>query len=192
MRKKSKKLDTIKNAKRLLGIRLPNKIWEQILAIGQVSNQTANQVAKNAIIEWIEISYRLKKQGLMMFGKPVIAKFLKLIDKQKLKPFIELLVESGTDMYQLMVNKPLDPNATEEIIELTPRLLGNNGLMWFDHVEVVKIGEKIIFKAIHNVGIEWSEFFIEAFKTFMKKYLNLTIIEKTINVSDTLVYFELV
>ena len=188
---KAKKLNILKNVKKLLGIRLPEKIWEQLQAIGQVTNQTTNQVAKNAIIEWIELSYRIKKQGFIMVGKPVFAKLLKMVEKEKLKPLIELISESGSDLYQLMVNKPLDPNAIDEFMELTPRLLGNNGLMWFDHVEVGKTGDKILFKAIHNLGMSWSVFFIEIFKYFIGKYLNLGIIEETMNASDTLVFLEL-
>lgn len=191
IREKPKKLTILKNAKRLLGIRLPDNIWEQLLAIGQVTNQTATQVAKNAIIEWIEISYRIKKQGFVMLGKPVFAKLLKIVEKEKLKPLVELIAESGSDLYQLMVNKPLDHNAIEDFIELTPRLLGNSGLMWFDHIEVVKVEDKILFKAIHNLGMSWSEFFIEIFESFIKKYLNLCIIKETINVSDTIVFLEL-
>ncbi len=191
IREKPKKLTILKNAKRLLGIRLPDNIWEQLLAIGQVTNQTATQVAKNAIIEWIEISYRIKKQGFVMLGKPVFAKLLKIVEKEKLKPLVELIAESGSDLYQLMVNKPLDHNAIEDFIELTPRLLGNSGLMWFDHIEVVKVEDKILFKAIHNLGMSWSEFFIEIFESFIKKYLNLCIIKETMNVSDTIVFLEL-
>lgn len=161
---KSKKLNILENVKKLLGIRLPEKIWIQLQAVGQVTNQTTNQVAKNAIIEWIELSYRIKKQGFIMVGKPVFAKLLKMVEKEKLKPLIELISESGSDLYQLMVNKPLNPNAIDEFMELTPRLLGSNGLMWFDHIEVGKTGDKILFKAIHNLGISWS--------VFLSKFLN--------------------
>jgi len=188
---KPKKLNILKNVKKLLGIRLPEKTWEQLQAISQVTNQTTNQVAKNAIIEWIEISYSLKKQVFIMLGKPVFAKLLEMVKKEKLKPLVALIAESGSDLYQLMVNKPLDPNAIEDFIELTPRLLGNNGLMWFDHVEVVKVGDKILFKAIHNLGISWSKFFIEIFESFITNYLNLSIIKETMNLSDTLVFLEL-
>ena len=166
-------------AKKLMGIRLSENVLKKLERIGHNVNRTPNQVATNAILEWVEIFHVAKHQGMIIIGKPLMTHLLKKLDVKELDPMMEKLVERGADFYHFVLDKYLSPETLDEFIKHAPKVLGPTGLMWFDHIEVSKLNKKVRFKGTHGLGNTWSEFYILMLNNLMKKYFNSKLIEDT-------------
>ena len=93
-----------------------------------------NYVAKNAIIEWLDTFYLVRKQGMMILGKPLLSNLLKIADSEKLESFAKATAERKADLLQLIIGKHLNNDVLEDFIKQTPKLLGSSGLMWFNYI----------------------------------------------------------
>ena len=177
-------------AKKLIGIRLSDDIIQKLEIIAQNNNQSVNNVIKNAIIEWLEIFFRIRKQGMIILGKPFIASLLEFIDNEKIKILAEVTAKRKADLYLFFLGKHLNKDTLEDFIKYTPKILGNKGLMWFDHLEINKENSSILIKGIHNLGETWSKFLVFFFNFLIEKNFSLALIEDTVKTKANSIFLE--
>jgi hypothetical protein len=175
---------------KLIGLRLSKEVIQKLEIIAHNNNQTINFVAKNAILEWVEILFRIRQQGMMILGKPLTKNLLETIDVEKLKSLAETTAKRNVDFYQFVLGKNLSKETLSDFIKYTPKLLGHTGLMWFEHIEVMKEEESVHFKGIHNLGEKWSRFLIFFFNYLMEQYFNLELSEENVKYTKNSLYLE--
>lgn len=176
--------------KKLIGLRLSEEIILKLETIAHNNNQTVNSVAKNAILEWLEIFFRIRQQGMIILGKPIPSELLETIDIETLKSMAEATAKRKVDFFQFILGKHLSKETLDDFIKYTPKILGNNGLMWFDHIEVMREEKSIHFRGIHNIGENWSRFLIYFFNYLMKQYFNLESVDKNVRYTEKSLYIE--
>jgi len=177
-------------ANKLIGLRLSKEAIQKLEIIAHNNNQTLNFVAKNAILEWLEIFSRVRQQGMMILGKPLTKNLLETIDVEKLKSLAETTAKRNVDFYQFVLGKHLSKETLNDFIKNTPKLLGNTGLMWFDHMEAKREEDSVYFKCIHNIGEKWSKFLVFFFNYLMEQYFDLELIEDNVKYSKNSLYLE--
>lgn len=187
---KNKKLRKKKMANKLIGLRLSKEVIRKLEIIAHNNNQTINSVAKNAILEWLEIFSRARQQGMMILGKPLTKNLLETIDVEKLKSLAETTAKRKVDFYQFVLGKHLSKNTLSDFIKYTPKLLGNTGLMWFEHIEVMREEESVHFKGIHNLGEKWSRFLLFFFNYIMEQYFDGELNEENSKYTKNSLYLE--
>ena len=175
---------------KLIGLRLSYKTIKKLEIIAHHNNQSANFVAKNAIIEWLEIFSRTQQQGMIILGKYFITNLLEFIDIDNLKPAAEITAIRKADFFQFIIGNQLSKDTLDEFIKYVPKILGNKGLMWFDHIEARREGKLVHFSGIHSLGKKWSQFLIYYFNSLMEQSFNMKLNEKNIKHSDNSLYLE--
>ena len=177
-------------ANKLVGLRLTQETIEQLEVIAHKNNQSVNSIAKNAILEWLEIFSRTRHQGMMILGKPLISSLLDLVDNNKLKEFAKLTADKKVDFFHFIIGKHPSENTLDDFIKFTPKILGDKGLMWFDHIEVPKENNSVYFKGVHSLGAKWSQFLIFFFNHIMEQYFNMKLNEENLKFSENSLYIE--
>ena len=175
-----------------MGIRIPEESIARLEAIGKNMNLSANKVAKNAIIEWLDINYIVKRQNMVIFGAPIIAFLLEHTGIEKMEKLVKLNAERGADFFQFILDKPLTRKSMEEFLVSLPRVFGRNGLMWFEHIEAVKKDDKVILKAFHALGKVWSQYYIMLSDYTMEHFFDYEPIKETKNYSESSIFLEYV
>lgn len=175
---------------KLVGMRLSDEIVKKLENIGLHTNRTANQVAKNAIIDWVDIYYPLRMQNMIIVEKYLIKELLGTISIDKLKDLMPNIVESGVDFHFLVHDHPLNISSLDDFLKSLSRLFGRSGLMWFDHIETRRREKTIIFKGFHNLGEIWSRFYVYLLSYLMEKYFKLKIKEESIKCSGSSIILE--
>ena len=175
---------------KLIGLRLSHNTIEKLEIIAHQNNQSVNYVARNAITEWLEIFSRTRQQGMIILGKYFISSLLELIDVVKLKPFAEITATRNADFFHFIIGKPLSKETLDEFITFAPKILGNKGLMWFDHIEASREENLIHFKGIHSLGKKWAQFLIYFFNSLIEQSFNMKLNEENIKQSENSLYLE--
>ncbi|UCC21111.1 MAG: hypothetical protein JSV62_07500 [Promethearchaeota archaeon] len=175
---------------KLIGLRLPLEDIKKLEVIAHQNNQSVNSVAKNAIIEWLEIFSRTRQQGMIILGKLLVSNLLELIDVDKLKQFAELTADRKVDFFHFIIGKHPSVNTLDEFIKDAPKILGNKGLMWFDHIEITKEKNSVHFKGVHSLGEKWPQFLLFFFNHIMQQYFNMKLNEENLKHSDNSLYLE--
>ena len=176
--------------KKLIGLRLSEKNIHKLEVIAHNNNQTVNSVAKNAILEWLEIISRVRQQGMIILGKPLTSELFETMDIENLKSMAEATAKRKVDFFQFILGKHLNKETLDDFIKYTPKILGANGLMWFDHIEVMREEKSLHFKGIHNIGENWSRFLIYFFNYLMKQYFNMELVDKNVRYTKKSLYIE--
>ena len=179
-------------AKKLIGLRLSDDIIQKLETIAHNNNQSVNNVMKNAIIEWLEIFFRVRKQGMIILGKPFITSLLEFTDSEKIKTLAEKTAKRKADFYLFFLGRHLNEESLEDFIKYTPKILGNKGLMWFDHNEITKENSSILIKGIHSLGETWSKFLMFFFNFLMEKNFSLTLNEENFKTTANSLFLEYV
>lgn len=177
-------------ANKLIGLRLSHKSIQKLETIAHNNNQSINYVAKNAIIEWLEIFSRVQQQGMMILGRPFIIGLLDLVEDEKLKPIAIRTADRKIDLFQFVLGKHLNKKTLEEFVKQAPKILGNKGLMWFDHIEAIKEKDSVHFKCVHNIGEKWSKFFTLVLNNIMEKSFGMELNKESAMYSKKALYLE--
>ena len=175
---------------KLIGLRLTHKIIQKLETIAHNNNQSINYVAKNAITEWVEIFSRTRQQGMMILGRPFIINLLDLVEDENLKTIAITAADRKIDLFQFVLGKHLNRETLDEFIKQAPKILGKKGLMWFDHIEVIKEKNSVHFKCVHNIGEKWSKFFTLVLDHIMEKRFDMELIKESARYSKKALYLE--
>ncbi|MFX0072303.1 MAG: hypothetical protein ACFFAO_14550 [Candidatus Hermodarchaeota archaeon] len=177
-------------AKKLYGLRLSDENIKKLEIIAQNNNQSVNSVMKNAILEWLEIFFRVRKQGMIILGKSFLSSLLEFTDDEKIKPIAEMTAKRKTDFFLFILGKQLNKETLEDFIKFTPKILGSKGLMWFDHLEITKEESSVYIRGIHNLGETWSKFMLLFFKFLIEKNFTLIFNEENFKTTANSIFFE--
>ncbi|MFX1339750.1 MAG: hypothetical protein ACFFDK_14150 [Promethearchaeota archaeon] len=177
-------------AKKLIGLRLSDEIIQKLETIAHNNNQSVNNVMKNAIIEWLEIFFRVRKQGMIILGKSLLTSLLDCTDDENIKLLAEVTAKRKADFYLFLLGRHLNEDTLEDFIKTTPKILASKGLMWFDHLEIAKEDSKVFIKGIHKLGKVWSKFLMYFFNFLIEKNFNLILNEDTVKTKTSSIFLE--
>ena len=176
--------------KKLIGLRLSDDIIQKLETIAQNNNQSVNNVMKNAIIEWLEIFFRVRKQGMIILGKSFISSLLEFTDDEKIKSIAEMTAKRKSDFFRFFLGKQLNKETLDDFIIFTPKILGSKGLMWFNHLEIAKEDSSVYIRGIHNLGETWSKFMMLFFNFLIEKNFSLILNEENSKISANSLFLE--
>jgi hypothetical protein len=191
MAKKTKKVQVEESQSKLIGIRIPKDLFEKLENISRTLNTTPSQVVKSAVIDWIEIYFNVRQQGMVIISKKFISDLIETGGIEKLsKEVVEHLAEKLADYYQYVLGKPFNQISLDEFMRIAVKILGNTGLFWFDHVEFINKDDLIYFKGVHDMNESWSRLFVEISNFLMKKYYLVELVESNSNYVSNSIYLE--
>ena len=179
-------------AKKLIGLRLSDEIIHKLEIIAHNNNQSVNNVIKNALLEWLEIFFRIRKQGMIILGKSLLVSLLECVDVENIKSLAELTAKRKADFYLFLLGRHLNKEVLDDFIKYTPKILASKGLMWFDHLEITNEESSVFIKGIHNLGEIWSNFLMYFFNFLIEKNFNLILNENTVKTKANSIFLEYV
>ena len=175
---------------KLIGLRLSQKIIKKLEVIAHHNNQSVNAVAKNAIIEWLDIFSRTRQQGMIILGKTLLTNLLDLVSINQLKEFAEITASRKVDLFQFIIGKDLNKETLDKFVKHAPKILGSRGLMWFDHIEVTRKDKIVHFRGVHSLGEKWPQFLIYFFNHIMEESFSMKLNEESLRHSENSLFLE--
>ena len=176
---------------KFIGIRLPEEILARLEKIADNLNQTPNQLAKIAILEWIE-SYWTRNSDMITVNRSSYAKLLEMLKEVQLHSFISNIAESIIEYYEYSIQKNANSSNLEEFITTMSKFIGEKtGLRWFRQMDYEVKTPPFNFKGTHDMGKKWSDIFIGIFQQILtKRSFNFDIVSDKTICSERIVYIE--
>lgn len=178
--------------KKLIGIRITKDLLAKLQEIGSDLNNTPNQMAIQAIEEWVqEYNYR-KKFPFLIVTKNIIAKINDILSEDQINSLIDEYTETIEEMFIHLIDTPLSRTPLPKFHSILPQLLGPMGLKWFESLEFYpdKRGDIHVLRGVHYFGNGYSKLMIRVTENIMEKYFNLKLIKDSIKVIQNSVYLE--
>lgn len=178
--------------KKLVGLRIPEEMLEQLEQIAKYHNQSMNQMAVTAITEWVHTLAYAQKLRSMILHKDLFAKLLEFIPDDKLEIFGKEAANRAAESMRDDLNIPLTPKTAETYMKLFPEYLSKGRLRWFEDVKIFKSEGKSILKGFHYLGVSFSKFFTYLSKELLESNFNYEFVEESIDFSPNSVYMEFI
>ena len=175
-----------------IGIRLEESHYNELQKLGNVRNQTANQIAKIAIIEWLQGQWT-RNSGFITIPKENFAFMLNILNKDQLNDYLDKLTDNIVQYFEFYTHKPLRTISLETYLEVMIKFIGTNGMMWFEKIDYESKQDFASFSGNHAMGETWSKIFILVNQLVIKKgVFPFSIKEETILTSPTTVFLEFI
>ena len=185
---------------KLIGIRLEYEKIKELEKLAEYRGTTANQIAKKAIIEWLEINHNLRKHNWIIIEKIFMKNVLDTIEEDDLLKMSAELAKNFHDFIQFQLAIPKDTKIkvkTEKTKEIKKffnylaDLLTRKGLYWLDHYDYeIKKNYYTVIKGTHQVNHNFSLMITSIISYLMETYFNYVVIEDKSFVSDTTIQLE--
>ncbi len=155
---------------KVIGIRLKSHLVNKLEKIAEQSHQTASQLAKSAVIDWIEIHFSAQNLDMITIPKDFFRDFLNSKSDEELKEYSRKLAEKTAGFYEFLEQSHRNYIDIGNFFSIILKFLGNNGLMWFDHLEFESKKRPYYMKGLHNMGKNWSKFILYTSKYLLEEY----------------------
>lgn len=176
---------------KFIGIRLPEEILSKLEKIAQSSNQTPNQLAKIAILEWMESNWT-RSSDMITVTRSSYSKLLKMTDDDQLKSIESDIAERVIGFYEYSIQENADFSHLEAFLKMMCKFIGTKtGLQWFRQLDYEVLNKPYYFKGTHDMGKKWSDFFLGTIRQIMaKRSFSFELIDEKIICSERMVYLE--
>ncbi len=163
---------------KFVGIRLPLPVVHKLEKIAEQYNLTPNKMAKNAIIDWVEIFFSARNLNMITMPNELFVDYLGKMSDEEMKKHAKNIAEKTLGFHEFLSETSETRDSLERAFPIIVRFLGPKGLMWFEHLEYEIEKKPFYLKGIHNFGMRWSEFFMEISKSLTKAHFPYQINEK--------------
>ena len=177
-------------SKKLLGLRMPDKLLQRLQAVADERSQSANQMAILAITEWLQTLAYSQKLRFMIITKDFFARLLELVDEQQIKLLAEEMTNLTAEIFRDILNIPLSRTVFKDFYKFLPEFMCGSGLRWFEDLKAQEKKGRAILKGFHYMGIEFSKFFTYLSQNLLIKYFEYNLIEETIDFTPNSVFLE--
>ncbi|SRR6056297_520290 len=155
---------------KFIGIRLPLPLVHKLEKIAEQFNQSPNQMAKHAIIDWVEIFFSARNLNMITIPKELFVDYLDRLNDEEIEQYAEEVGEKILGFYEFLAENNVKRTSMEDVFSIIVRFLGANGLMWFEHLEYDGTTKPYYLKGIHNLGENWSKFFLAISQYLTEKH----------------------
>ena len=176
---------------KFIGIRLPEDLHTRLEKFAQNLNQTPNQLAKIAILEWIE-SYWTRHSDMITVTRCSYVNLLKMLEDDQLASFQSDIAERVIGYYEYGLQQSAGFSDLEHFLTMMSKFIGDKtGLQWFRQMDYEVENPPFYFKGNHDMGIKWSQIFLGIFQQILtKRSFNFEILEAKTICSERMVYLE--
>jgi hypothetical protein len=176
---------------KFIGIRLPEDILTRLEKIAQRENQTPNQLAKIAILEWTE-SYWTRNSEVITVTRSSYSKLIEMLEEDQLHSFVSDIAASIIEYYEYSIQKNAGFSNLDEFLTTMSKFIGDKtGLQWFRQMDYEAKKLPFFFKGNHDMGKKWSQIFIYIFEQILTmRTFNFKIVSKKTICSERMVYLE--
>ncbi|MHA2001365.1 MAG: hypothetical protein ACTSVU_04655, partial [Promethearchaeota archaeon] len=116
---------------RHMAIRIPEESIAMLNRIGQKRNQTANQVAKHAIIEWLD-HYWAQSNEMITIPKENFAFLLKFLTPSQMNAYADHITTKIVTYFEFMAQQNHALDQLDKYIITMVKFLGTSSMNWFD------------------------------------------------------------
>jgi hypothetical protein len=179
----------------MVGLRLPEDVKTKLdqIAAGHYDLSTS-QIARTAITEWVEAQW-MRNADIMLIPKGSFLDLLSLLTPDKLEEFEEKIALKVHRYFEfLTIERRNQIVSLKDFISEMVKFIGSSGLRWFDQmtIETDPMKPPLFFKGMHSMGRLWSQVFMDIFTKILLKYpVQFKIIQSSIILNESLVYFEM-
>lgn len=176
---------------KFIGIRLPEDILARLEKIAQNVNQTPNQLAKIAILEWTE-NYWTRNSDVITVTRSSYAKLLGMLKQDQLHSFTADIAERIIEYYEYAKQENAGFSNLDEFLTMMSKFIGDKtGLQWFQQMDYEVLTPPFYLKGSHDMGKKWSDIFISIFEEILTmRSFNFEIVEGKTLCSERMVYLE--
>ncbi len=135
---------------KLIGVRLPRDVMQDLERIANDRDISTNMVAKVAIKQWLDIYMPARRSNMIIIDKVFFNNILESLDKDVLEDFSSDFAINFRNFLRLQfgAKKGLD---IKEFLPFLAKKLGSQGLLWLEHCEYqIKPNKYVTLKAIHS------------------------------------------
>ncbi|MHA1682210.1 MAG: hypothetical protein ACTSUE_14835 [Promethearchaeota archaeon] len=180
---------------KFIGIRLPEELNHRLEKIAVNFNQTPNQLAKIAIMEWIDSNW-MKNSDMITISKKNFVFLLNLLDAKQVIQFQDQISDDILGYYDYMMGpRGKGFSELESFILQMVKLIGRSGVMWFDQIDFEVKSEESpkYFKGMHKIGHNWSKIFVGIITRILeKRNFTFQLVGDAVKYTDKMVYLEFI
>ena len=113
----------------------------------------------------------------LIIPKELFTAHLDELTDEEMEKYAETVAEKTLGFFEFLAESQVEIRDMEEVFSIIVRFLGANGLMWFEHLEYDGTNKPYYLKGIHNLGKNWSKFFMAISQYLTHTYFPFTISE---------------
>jgi len=179
-----------KNETVVVGVRMPEKLKTRLERIANERNQSINQIAKTAIIEWLDILAYAQKLRFMIITRGFFQSLLEIINEDQMEPLAEEMADLTAEIFRDTMKVQLSHSTIKNFTEVLPRFMRSSGLKWFDDFRIDIEENIIIFRGFHYMGLGFSKFFTNLTMKLLKKYFDADLLRDKIDYKPNSIFLE--
>lgn len=166
---------------KMLGIRLPRNMMLKYETIAQQNNESVHQLAKKALIEWIEVLFTSRNLNMIIIPKTTLLKMIPFLPEEQISVIGHEIAQHIIEYFQFLFKTHITHFSKEMLLNIISKFMGASGVMWFDHVEFqLKSAEEIsTLQVSHKSGQEWSQFTFIILKKIIEESFTAHILSKS-------------
>lgn len=156
------------------GLRIPLELHDKLEKISIYMNQSPNQVAIQAIEDWIDVVSLLGRWRIVMLSKEMLIPIFKLMSEEEIPKLASQSSEHIREILRDLVGLPMNETHYTVYINGIQDLFGEKNLNWFEKL-TVKTKDTIEFsiRGFHYMGKPFSKYFSHILSNIMSTAFNL-------------------
>ena len=143
-----------------IGIRLDEEYIQELQKLGNLKNQTPNQIAKIAIIEWIQNQWT-RDSDFITIPKDNFAFMLNIMTETQVNEYLDKIAKSILRYFEFFTHKQTQTLDLQTYIDSMLQFIGRTGMMWLDKIDYEIKENSAHISGTHKMGKVWSEIFVK-------------------------------
>ncbi|MBN1216880.1 MAG: hypothetical protein JXA99_15750 [Candidatus Lokiarchaeota archaeon] len=168
----------LKNKTNFLGFRLSEKLLLKLDIIANQENKTRGLIAKEAVKQWINIKQYEAGNEMITIPKKLFLDLIESHSEESLDNITGKMVVLLSDFIKFIFNKPLNIKTLEDYAVFSSNFFGKKGLRWFNNIDVKIENGFYIFRGLHDLGENFSFFFVKIYRKLLSEHFNFDFITK--------------
>lgn len=182
------KLSTNKDEKStFVGFRLKPQFINRLDQIASQTSKSRGLVAKDAVKQWINLDTFNQTNEMITVSKTLFCKLLSILDEEQMKDLAQEIADLMADIMRFLVAKPMNEDSLRKYESFTITFFGKSGLKWFNTIKIESKESQLIFSGLHDLTVEFSEFFTHFYKHLLVNHFDLDYVSKIEDTSPNLV-----
>ena len=190
MSKMAKKGIKPKPKSNFLGFRLSEKTFKNLELLAKQEGKSRGIIAKDAIKQWLNISQMNQTNEMIVITKSLFIQLFQNTDIHKMEDLAEKTADFFSSLITFHITMPIENTNTKEFAKYCISRFGKSGLKWFNTIDFEIEENKLILRGLHDLGENFSGFFLLFFKCLISKILDFKVIEEAQQLMSNLVYAE--
>ncbi len=173
-----------------IGFRLSENDLKKLDMIVKQENKSRGLIAKEGLQEWIDLQLYNQNNNIISVSKTFFIHLLSFINKDNKEDIATELGDIMADILRFLVAKPMNIDTLPIYIQFVLNLFGKTGLRWFNSLNIEMRNSTLVFKGIHDLKGDFSNFFAFFFKYLLSKNFNINLYSEMEEITSNFIHLD--